>query len=115
MFMKGYSFRQIINNGKRHYDEKEISYDGDTLEMITNDNGDVNYQRVENDDLLRLLGSHESSLMERLEQDFKIKSNSRKHNKKTKKTTAKKTKKKKANTTQKSSSKKSKTTKKSKK
>lgn len=98
--MQGYSFRQEIKNGKRHYDEKEMTYDGNALEIMKNDDGDITYHRVKNDDLLRMLGSHDSSLMERIEKDFKValpnskngKKRTRK-NKNKKKTTKKTTKK----------------------
>ena len=82
MLVKGYSFSEVYENGMHRMNEQGIKYDGDRLQLFNNDDGIIQYQSINNDDLLRFIGHQNKSLFERLEDDFEVKHHkSRKHRK----------------------------------
>ena len=72
MLVKGYSFSEVYQNGDHNMKENALKYDGDKLEILTNNNGMLHYETISNDDLLRSIGENKKSLFNRLEDDFKV-------------------------------------------
>ena len=81
MLVKGYSFSEVYKNGAHHMNENAIKYDGHKLELFSNDDGIIEYQTIDNEDLLRFIGQDNKPLFKRLESDFKIKKHHKRHHK----------------------------------
>ena len=82
MLVKGYSFSEVYRNGEHHMNENAIKYDGDKLELFKNENGNIEYQTIDNEDLLRFIGHADAPLVKRLKDDFKMKKSKRHHTRK---------------------------------
>ena len=72
--LKKYSLSEMYENGTRiHFNENAATYDGNTMDVITNDNGDILYQTLSEKDIQGLLFKKRKntiSLTDRLEKRF---------------------------------------------
>lgn len=92
VYISGYSnIQQFLNNRKIQQNEKAFDYDGEHMQLFSNNNGVVNYEKLSNSDLKGLLridyNKHEKNLLKRLEDDLvssKKRRKTRKHKSKRK-------------------------------
>lgn len=89
MLVKGYSFSEIYKNNTHNFKEQAVSYDGDVLSVIHNNDGVVTVNQFTNDELLKHIGTFDKPLIKRLEDNFTI---SKKRNTKSKSKTRSKSK-----------------------
>ena len=87
VLFSAYNTSQIVQNGESHFEEKRMEYDGNTLSLYKNKDGHVEYERLTNDEIKKLLNvgykEHSKPLINRLSDDF-IKSKRRKMTRKSK-------------------------------
>lgn len=80
MFMKGYSVSEVYDNGKHRFNEKALQYDGKHLQLLKNNNGNIQYEKITNDELLQYIGTQHKPIIQTLKddiQDFSTKSKSK--------------------------------------
>jgi hypothetical protein len=70
MLVKGYSLSEIYRNGKHNFNEKALQYDGNQLQLLNNDDGNIEYKNLSNDELLKFVGSEKTPLMDRLQDEI---------------------------------------------
>lgn len=96
--MKSYFFVEVNQrtNNNVHRERIDAKYDGKELDIKKQNNGNIEHYKLDKKDVQELLKRepHKQSILERLQNDFKVK---RKNKKKTKKSTKKREKKVKSN------------------
>lgn len=70
MLVKGYSLSEIYRNGKHNFNEKALQYDGNQLQLLNNDDGNIEYKNLSNNELLKFIGSEKTPLMDRIQDEI---------------------------------------------
>lgn len=78
MYISGYTkLQSYMNNKKTMHNEKAFEYDGSKMDIYSNQNGKIQYHRLNNDDLHSLVKhidyqKHTKPLLLRLKDDFAL-------------------------------------------
>ena len=78
MYISGYTkLQSYMNHKKTMHNEKAFEYDGSNMNIYSNQNGKIQYQQLNNDDLHALVKKveyqkHSKPLLMRLKDDFAL-------------------------------------------